>query len=207
MAHNIYVHTKGSLDYYYNMVTRYRDFLLDPGTLFTIASGLLLIIAIVVNPKNMLSDSNTAIEGNWLYLLSALIGSSFIWWSAYQGIKERDFTADIPVTIATIAAIAIGQYSAAAVVAVLLLLGGMLEELVSAGAGKALESLATLLPDRVTVRRNGHDVIVSLEDVYVGDIILVRSGERIAVDGTVLSGTASVNQAAITGESLPVDKQ
>ncbi|AKB53574.1 Lead, cadmium, zinc and mercury transporting ATPase [Methanosarcina barkeri MS] len=146
-------------------------------------------------------------EGNWLYLLSALVGSSFIWWSAYQGIKERDFTADIPVTIATIAAIAIGQYSAAAVVAVLLLLGGMLEELVSARAGKALESLAKLLPDRVTVRREGHDIVVPLEEVKVGDTILVKSGERIAVDGTVISGTASVNQAAITGESLPVDKQ
>lgn len=171
------------------------------------ASGLILIIAIVAYPQNMLSDSNATDEGNWLYLLSALIGSSFIWWSAYQGIKERDFTADIPVTIATIAAIAIGQYSAAAVVAVLLLLGGMLEELVSARAGKALESLAKLLPDRVTVRRDGHDTVISLEDVQVGDTILVKSGERIAVDGTVLSGTASVNQAAITGESLPVDKQ
>lgn len=83
----------------------------------------------------------------------------------------------------------------------------MLEELVSARAGKALESLAKLLPDRVTVRRDGHDIVVSLEEIKVGDTILVKSGERIAVDGTVLSGTASVNQAAITGESLPVDKQ
>ncbi|AKB49907.1 Lead, cadmium, zinc and mercury transporting ATPase [Methanosarcina barkeri str. Wiesmoor] len=171
------------------------------------ASGVLLIIAIAAYPQNMLSEGNSTGEGSWLYLLSALVGSSFIWWSAYQGIKERDFTADIPVTIATIAAIAIGQYSAAAVVAVLLLLGGMLEELVSARAGKALESLAKLLPDRVTVRRDGHDIVVSLEEVKVGDTILVKSGERIAVDGTVISGTASVNQAAITGESLPVDKQ
>ena len=191
----------------WNLLARYQDFLLDPGTLFTLVSGLILIIAIIAYPQNMLSDSNATDEGNWLYLLSALIGSSFIWWSAYQGIKERDFTADIPVTIATIAAIAIGQYSAAAVVAVLLLLGGMLEELVSARAGKALESLAKLLPDRVTVRQNGHDIVVPLENVQVGDTILVRSGERIAVDGTVLSGNASVNQAAITGESLPVDKQ
>ncbi|MDR7667271.1 cation-translocating P-type ATPase, partial [Methanosarcina sp. Z-7115] len=189
-----------------NLVIRYQDFLLDSGTLFTVASGVLLIIAIAVYPQNILSDHNAG-EGNWLYLLSALVGSSFIWWSAYQGIKERDFTADIPVTIATIAAIAIGQYSAAAVVAVLLLLGGMLEELVSARAGKALESLAKLLPDRVTVRRNGHDIVVPLEDVCIGDTILVKSGEHIAVDGNVLSGTASVNQAAITGESLPVEKQ
>ncbi|AKB45319.1 heavy metal translocating P-type ATPase [Methanosarcina vacuolata] len=204
MTDNTYSHTGSFWSSIRNLATRYQEFLLDPGTLFTVASGVLLIIAIAVYPQNMLGKTG---EGNWLYLLSALVGSSFIWWSAYQGIKERDFTADIPVTIATIAAIAFGQYSAAAVVAVLLLLGGMLEELVSARAGKALESLAKLLPDRVTVRRDGHDIVVSLEEIKVGDTILVKSGERIAVDGTVLSGTASVNQAAITGESLPVDKQ
>lgn len=204
MSENTYTHNNHFLSNIRSLVYRYQDFLLNPGTLFTVASGILLILAIVTYPQNMLGKTD---EGNWLYLLSAFIGSSFIWWSAYQGIRERDFTADIPVTIATIAAIAIEEYSAAAVVAVLLLFGGMLEELVSARAGKALESLAKLLPDRVTVRRNGHDVIVSLEDVKVGDTILVKSGERIAVDGTVLSGTASVNQAAITGESLPIDKQ
>lgn len=207
MTDNTYSRTTGFWSSIRILATRYRDFLLEPGTLFTVASGVLLIIAIAMYPQNMLSEGNNSGEGNWLYLLSALVGSSFIWWSAYQGIKERDFTADIPVTIATIAAIAIGQYSAAAVVAVLLLLGGMLEEFVSARAGKALESLAKLLPDRVTVRRDGHDIVVPLEEVKVGDTILVKSGERIAVDGTVLSGIASVNQAVITGESLPVDKQ
>lgn len=206
MTDNTYSRTAGFWSSIRILATRYQDFLLEPGTLFTAASGILLIIAIAVYPQNMLSENSTG-EGNWLYLLSALVGSSFIWWSAYQGIKERDFTADIPVTIATIAAIAVGQYSAAAVVAVLLLLGGMLEEFVSARAGKALESLAKLLPDRVTVRRDGHDIVVPLEEVKVGDTILVKSGERVAVDGTVLSGTASVNQAVITGESLPIDKR
>jgi Zn2+/Cd2+-exporting ATPase len=203
---NTYVYTKNLMNNIHSLVSRYRDFLLDAGTLFTVTSGALLIIAVVAYPQNMWSDNNVS-EGSWLYLLSALVGSSFIWWSAYQGIREGDFTADIPVTVATIASIVIGQYSAAAVVAVLLLLGGMLEELVSARAGKALESLAKLLPDRVTIRRGGRDIVVSLEDIKVGDTILVKPGERIAVDGTVLSGTASVNQAAITGESLPVDKQ
>lgn len=204
---NTYSRTRGFWSSIRILATHYQDFLLEPGTLFTVASGVLLIIAIAMYPQNMLSEGNNSGEGDWLYLLSALVGSSFIWWSAYQGIKERDFTADIPVTIATIAAIAIGQYSAAAVVAVLLLLGGMLEEFVSARAGKALESLAKLLPDRVTVRRDEHDIVVPLEEVKVGDTILVKSGERVAVDGTVLSGTASVNQAVITGESLPIDKQ
>jgi Cd2+/Zn2+-exporting ATPase len=101
---------------------RYRGFLLDPGTLFTFASGLLLILSVLLDPVGLYHDEADE-TGSILYLAAALVGSSNIWWSALQGIRERDFTADIPVTIATIAAIAIGEYSAAAVVAVLLLAG------------------------------------------------------------------------------------
>ena len=183
---------------------RYRDFLLDPGTIFTLVSLLLLVAATIHTPDGII---NAAHAHTWLYLASALVGSLYIWWSAIQGIRERNFTADIPVSFATAAALIIGQYSAAAVVAVLLLLGGMLEEFVSARAGNALDSLARLLPDRVTVRRDGEDVVVPLEEVQSGDLVLLRSGNRIPVDGVVLLGNASVNQAAITGESLPVDKQ
>jgi len=183
---------------------RYRDFLLDPGTIFTLVSLLLLIAATIAAPDGVI---NSAHAHTWLFLAAALVGSVYIWWSAIQGIRERDFTADIPVSFATAAALIIGQYSAAAVVAVLLLLGGMLEEFVSARAGNALDSLAKLLPDRVTVRRDGKDQVVPLEEVRSGDLLLIRSGDRIPVDGTVSLGTASVNQAAITGESLPVEKQ
>ncbi len=179
---------------------------MDPGTLFTAVSGLLLLLAIFLNPLEVVSEHAPKTGAHWIYLAAALVGSIFIWWSAIQGIREGDFTADIPVSLATLAAILIGQYAAAAVVAVLLLLGGMLEEFVAARAGHALDDLARLLPDRVTVRRPEGDVIVPLDAVRVGDILLVRPGERVAVDGEILSGTASINQAAITGESLPVEK-
>src|SRR5215831_14414314 len=162
---------------------RYHDFLIDPSTLFTLASLLLLIIAGVHNPKGLLSSGDPGETGAPLYLAAALVGSVFIWWSAFQGIRQGDFTADIPVSLATAAAIAIGQYSAAAVVAVLLLIGGMLENFVAARASRALEAVTS------------------------GDLLLIRAGERIAVDVEVITGTASVNQSAITGESLPVEKQ
>jgi len=186
--------------------SRYRAFLLDPGTLFTLGSLVLLIAAIIQTPAGLTSDQATE-SGTPLYLAAALVGAAYIWWSAIRGIRARDFTADIPVSIATAAAIAIHQYSAAAVVAVLLLIGGMLEEFVSARAGKALDALARLLPDVVTVRRDGRDVVVPLEQVGVGDLLLIRSGERIAVDGAIVTGTGAVNQAAITGESMPVEKR
>jgi Cd2+/Zn2+-exporting ATPase len=185
-------------------VGRYRDFLASPGTLFTLASLLLLMAATIQTPDGLINSEHAR---SFLYLAAALAGSLYIWWSAIQGIRERDFTADIPVSFATAAALIIGQYSAAAVVAVLLLLGGMLEEFVSARAGHALDALSKLLPDRVTVRREGEDRVVPLEEVRGGDLVLIRSGDRIPVDGIVELGTASVNQSAITGESLPVEKQ
>ncbi|HEX7734246.1 MAG TPA: cation-translocating P-type ATPase [Ktedonobacteraceae bacterium] len=185
-------------------VGRYRAFLLDPGTLFTLASFLLLVLAICVTPGGLIDAGQAHTP---LYLAAALVGSVFIWWEAIQGIREKDFTADIPVSFATIGALVIGQYTAAAVVAVLLLAGGMLEEFVSARAGNALDALAKLLPDQVTVRRVGEDRIIPLAEVVNGDLVLIRSGERVPVDGSVISGTASLNQAAITGESLVVEKQ
>jgi Cd2+/Zn2+-exporting ATPase len=160
-------------------VGRYRSFLLDPGTIFTLVSFLLLIIAIIVTPGGVV-DAREA--HTLLYLASALVGSVFIWWEAIQGIRQKDFTADIPVSFATIGALVIGQYAAAAVVAVLLLVGGMLEEFVSARAGNALEALARLLPDQVTVRREGEDCVIPLAEVSNHDLVIIRSGERIPVD-------------------------
>src|SRR5258708_2657017 len=185
-------------------VGRYHDFLLAPGTIFTLVSLLLLVAATIQTPDGII---NSAHAHTWLYLASALAGSVYILWSALPGIPNRDFTPAIPASFATAAALIIGQYSAAAVVAVLLLLGGMLEEFVSARAGNALDSLAKLLPDRVTVRRDGEDLVVPLEKVQNGDLVLIRSGDRIPVDGVVAQGTASINQPAITGESLVVEKQ
>jgi Cd2+/Zn2+-exporting ATPase len=167
-------------------------------------AGSLLAAGIVVDPAASVSSSG---RDSWLYVAAALVGSAYIWFSAVQGIRERDFTADIPVSLATTAAIAIGQFSAAAVVAVLLLVGGLLEEFVAARAGRALDALEALLPDVVMVRREGHEVPLALADVLVGDMVVVRPGERIAVDGEVRSGGGSVDEAAITGESVPVEKR
>lgn len=183
---------------------RYREFLTDPGTLFTVAAFVLLVVAICVHPDGAVSTTH---RRSVFYLIAALTGSAYIWWSAIQGIRERDFTADIPVSVATIAAIAVGYYSAAAVVAVLLLAGGMLEEFVAARADHALDSLASLLPDEVTIRRDGTEIKVAQDEVRVDDLVLVRPGERIPVDGEVIGGSAAVDQAAITGESVHVDKQ
>lgn len=190
----------------YERILDYKSFLLAPGTIITGISGILLLIAILYQPDYLVFGATPYPATPWIYLASAFIGSLLIWYNALDGIREHDFTADIPVSIAVIAAIGIGQYSAAAIVAVLLLVGGLLEDLVAARADRAVEALAKLLPDKVTLHNNGEERIVSLEEVTVGDRVLIRSGERIPVDGEVIQGSSSVNQAVITGESLPVEK-
>ncbi len=189
-----------------SLVLTYRAFLLEPGTLVTLTSGLLLVLAAINAPGVLIGDREPVGAEGIPYLAAALVGSAYIWYSALRGIARRDFTSEIPVSLATGAAIAIGQYPAAAVVAVLLLTGGLLEEFVAAKAERAMVGLAALLPETAVVRRAGGDVVVPLEEIAVGEVVLVRSGNRIPVDGEVASGGASVNQAAITGESVPVPK-
>jgi cation transport ATPase len=96
---------------------RYREFLPDPGTLVTLASLALLGGATLVDPGALVGRSEEGVGSSPLYLASALAGSIYIWWSAFRGIREGDFTAGVPVSLATAAAIGIGQYPAAAVVA------------------------------------------------------------------------------------------
>jgi heavy metal translocating P-type ATPase len=180
---------------------RYRGFLLSPGTLITAANALLLLAGFVA------TLAGRPQLGSWLYLASALIGGAPIFKLAAGNIlRSFDLTAGVMVSIAMIAAIIIGEYSAAALVAFMMLVGEMLENLTMARADNALKELASLVPDTVTLRRDGQDVEVPIQAVRPGDVVLVRPGGRIPVDGRVRSGNAAVDQAAITGESMPLDK-
>jgi len=99
----------------------------------------------------------------------------------------------------------VGEYSAAALVAFMMLVGEMLENWTIARADHALDELASLLPAMVTLRQADRDVDVPIQAVRPGDRVLIRPGARISVDGRVQSGHAAVDQSSITGESIPVD--
>jgi len=81
----------------------YREFLLTPGTIFTLVSSILLAIAVLYQVSGLFIDAAPEAYADRIYLAAALVGSSFIWYSAVQGIREGDFTADIPVSLATAA--------------------------------------------------------------------------------------------------------
>jgi Cd2+/Zn2+-exporting ATPase len=180
---------------------RYRGFLLSTNTLITIANGILLLAGFLVSL--LVDDPRPA---NILYLLAALVGGSPIFLLAARGIRKLDLTAGVMVSVAMIAALLIGEFSAAALVAFMMMFGEMLENFTVARSDDALKELASLIPSQVTLLLQGREEVVGIEQVRAGDILLVRNGERIPVDGVVTEGQAAVDEAAITGESIPVDK-
>ena len=117
-----------------------------------------------------------------------------------------DIKADVLVSLALIASVAIGEDFAAGEVAFIMQLGGLLEELTVAKARAGIEKLVHLTPQTARVLRDGQEVIIPAEQVQVGDLLRVLPGEGVPVDGVIVSGQTSINQAVMTGESLPVDK-
>ena len=117
-----------------------------------------------------------------------------------------DIKADVLVSIALVASVCIGEIFAAGEVAFIMQLGALLEELTVARARAGIEKLVRLTPQTARVLRDGGEEIIPAEQVRVGDRLRVLPGESVPVDGVILSGQTSINQAVMTGESLPVDK-
>lgn len=121
-------------------------------------------------------------------------------------VTEFDIKADVLVSIALIASLCIGEDFAAGEVAFIMQLGALLEDLTVAKARDGIEKLVHLTPQNARVIRNGAETVIPAKEVEAGDILRVLPGETIPADGVILSGQTSINQAVMTGESLPVDK-
>ncbi len=121
-------------------------------------------------------------------------------------ITAFDIKADVLVSLALIASVCIGEYFAAGEVAFIMQLGALLEDLTVARARAGIEKLVHLTPRTARIVSSEEERIVPAEEVQVGDILRVLPGETVPVDGVIVSGITSINQAVMTGESLPVDK-
>ena len=117
------------------------------------------------------------------------------------------FNIDLLMVVAAAGAAALGEWAEGALLLFLFSLGHALEHYALGRARKAIAALAELAPQTAVVRRDGKDEAVPIEAVRIGDLAVVKPGERVAVDGVVREGRSSLNQAPITGESVPVDKQ
>ncbi|HEX6544268.1 MAG TPA: cation-translocating P-type ATPase [Ktedonobacterales bacterium] len=135
-----------------------------------------------------------------------VIGGWPILKEAFENLLARRMTMELSMTIAIVAAAAIGQFFTALVITLFVLVAEVLEGLTVSRGRRAIRELLDVLPQTVTVRRDGAIVEVAADALVVGDAVLVNPGGRIPVDGTVLSGHSFVDQSRITGESLPAEK-
>ena len=181
---------------------RFLEFLSSWGgvkrdVVFLILSGLALAVSLI-------DPTLFPIHPAWAAIL--LCGVPILLEAVIGLVTAFDIKADVLVSIALIASVAIGEIFAAGEVAFIMQLGGLLEELTVARARAGIERLVRLTPRTARRLTEAGEEIISADAVRKGDRLRVLPGETIPVDGFILTGQTSINQAVMTGESLPVDK-
>lgn len=148
---------------------------------------------------------------SWLptasFVAAYFFGGFFTAKEAIENIRARRFEIDTLMLVAAVGAAALGKWAEGALLLFLFSLGHSLEHYAMGRARRAIEALAKLAPETANVRRNGTMIELPVSQLQLGDIVIVRPNERLPADGVVTLGTSSVNQAPVTGESVPVDKQ
>jgi heavy metal translocating P-type ATPase len=139
-------------------------------------------------------------------LLAILLGGYLRFISGFKDIFHRKITVSVFVTFALIATVTVGEFRAAAIVVFIMSVASGFESYTLDKTRKNIRNLLDLAPQMATVRRGEEEITIPVSKVQIGDIVVVRPGGRIPVDGIVVAGASSVNQAPITGESIPVEK-
>jgi Cu+-exporting ATPase len=182
-----------------------------PGVGNVVGWGVLGLVAAVVlgaAAAERLGILDAAVERVpwWVPAVAIAVGGWPVLRGVVQAALRLQVTSHTLMTAGVLAAVAVGQWATAALIVFFMRFGDWMEELTTGRSRQALEQLVALAPARARVLRDGGEVEVPVAEVAVGDVVLVRPGERLPVDGEVVEGTAPVDQAPITGESLPVDK-
>lgn len=163
-------------------------------------SGLLYVATFILDS----SLPNGVLIG--MYLLAMLLSGYGTFMKGLRNLLRLRFNMDTLMTVALTGAVVIGEWKEATLVAILFGLNEMLEGYGMERARQSMEALLAVAPKQATVLRDGQSITIPIEQLVAGDIVLVRPGEKIPSDGTVVEGNSAVNEAAITGESLPVAK-
>ena len=139
-------------------------------------------------------------------LAATLIGGYPIFKEAFENIVERRMTMELSMTIALASALAIGEFFTALVITAFVLVAEILEGLTVGRGRRAIQDMLNFLPQTASVLRDGQTLEVATDTILPGEIVLIRPGSRIPVDGRVVSGHSFVEEAAITGEPMPSEK-
>ena len=180
--------------------TSYREMLLSVETLASLLGFGLLAVGWVLAALR-----SSACQ--WLYLTAAIVAGFPIFRGCLASLRERRISVEVLVALAILASVLVGAFHAGAVVAVMLLGGGVLEQITIARARRSMTSLLANMPDTVLVRRGPAEIELAVTELVIGDRIITRPGERLAVDGIVVGGESAVDESPITGESIPLDKK
>lgn len=169
----------------------------------TLISGILIAIAFI----NKWTTGNINIFV-WSLVIASILGATPIVIQAYQALRVKVVSIDVLVTIAVIGAFLIQNFEESAIVTFLFLFGAYLEQRTLNQTRSAIKELTEMAPESALKQmEDGEFEEVEVDEVDVGDVLLVKTGAKVPVDGTVLTGEGSINEASITGESIPVAKE
>ena len=185
----------------------------NPKLFSTIVSGSLIALACAAIllgrylPLPYLTLAGHSITpSHLLYILAVLAGGYHVARSGYYSLMAKTFDMNFLMTAAVIGALSIGEIEEGAIVVFLFSLGNSLQSYTMDKARNALRSLMDLAPREAHLKKGGRLIKVPVSDIMIGDLVIVKPGEKVPVDGSVVQGTSPVNQSPITGESQPVDK-
>jgi Cd2+/Zn2+-exporting ATPase/Cu+-exporting ATPase len=164
-------------------------------------------LAGIVAERIGLVESLTARIPPWVSVGAVLVGGFPIFRNVVRALRNRSITSHALMTLGIVGAVGIGQYAAAAVIVFFMRLADFIEGYTTERSRRAVKELIKAAPEIARVERDGQEIEIPVDQVARGEVVLIKPGDRIPVDGTVVEGRASVSQAPITGESVPVEKE
>ncbi len=171
--------------------------------IFVVISGIALAVSLIFSWTGN-ADKIADFDPAWLAIV--LCGLPIVLGAIVGLVKDHDITADLLVALSLIGSLILKEFFAAGEVAFIMQIGSILEDFTSDRAKKGISKLIKLSPKKANLLVDGQIKIIEAEEVKLGDIIQVRAGESVPVDGKIIEGSTSIDQSAMTGESLPVEK-
>jgi len=182
------------------------DFTRQIGTLFAVVFGAVLLIVVVGEWLGVFEQITTLVP--WPIGAALVLISGFpIFRNVVRATLKRQVISHTLMSIGVLAALLVGQWATAAVIVFFMRVGNYAESFTTERARRAVKDLVAMAPQTARVERAGQEMEIPIGQLGIGDTVLIRPGEKIPVDGIVLDGQATINQAAITGESMPVEAQ
>ncbi len=188
----------------------YREIFSSSDFMKIAMGGLLIPIALLINQSGIVHNLSILPKPELLLqiilLLSIAVNGLPIILDAIKGVVQKKVNVDELVSIALIACMATGNFMEGAIVSFIMMAGSFIEEAVSSRARSSIESLLDMNPTKARVEREGNEVLLDIEQVQIGETVIVKSGETFPIDGILTAGSASVDESLLTGESFPVSK-